>query len=51
MENSVREKPYEYFDTPAGEDTFKKLWAVLKPTLAIAGGIASADVVSTYYIF
>ncbi|KAF7279997.1 NADH dehydrogenase (ubiquinone) B14.7 subunit [Rhynchophorus ferrugineus] len=44
MENSVKKGPYRYFDTPEGEDTFKKLWAVLKPTLVVAGGLGSIDV-------
>ncbi|KAJ8967421.1 hypothetical protein NQ314_002928 [Rhamnusium bicolor] len=41
---SKETKPYRYFDSPDGEDIFKKLWVVLKPTVATAFGISTADV-------
>lgn len=39
-----QQKPYRYFDTPDGQDTFKKLWCVLKPTSLVALGISTCDV-------
>lgn len=30
------QKPYEYFDTPVGEDVNKKFWCVFKPLTGLA---------------
>ncbi|VEN52141.1 unnamed protein product [Callosobruchus maculatus] len=37
-------RPYRYFDTPDGQDTFKKLWAVMKPAIPTTFFIGTADV-------
>jgi len=42
--NRSPKKKYQYFDSPDGEDTFKKLWCVLKPTLPAAAFIGMCDV-------
>ncbi|KAJ8925947.1 hypothetical protein NQ315_009800 [Exocentrus adspersus] len=44
MSTTAETRPYKYFDTPDGQDTFKKLWAALKPTAMIAFGVATTDV-------
>ncbi|KAJ8925919.1 hypothetical protein NQ315_009771 [Exocentrus adspersus] len=44
MSAKVETRPYRYFDTPDGQDTFKKLWAAMKPTGAVALGVATTDV-------
>ncbi|XP_019879876.1 uncharacterized protein LOC109607855 [Aethina tumida] len=41
---SKESKTYKYFDTPDGEDVFKKLLCVLKPTFLTAFGVSTADV-------
>lgn len=41
---SVEKRPYRYFDTPDGQDTFKKLLCVLKPTFVTAFGLSTCDV-------
>ncbi|XP_030747154.1 uncharacterized protein LOC115875793 [Sitophilus oryzae] len=45
MSAKTVEKPYEYFDTPDGQDTFKKLLAAYKPTTLVAGMLSTADVI------
>ncbi|GJQ66644.1 hypothetical protein Trydic_g4613 [Trypoxylus dichotomus] len=37
-------KPYNYFDTPEGEDIFKKLWVVIKPTALTGIAISTVNV-------
>lgn len=39
------EKPYKYFDTPDGQDTFKKLECLMKPMLPTAVGIGLFDII------
>ncbi|XP_019879338.1 uncharacterized protein LOC109607267 [Aethina tumida] len=41
---SKESKSYKYFDTPDGENVFKKLVCVLKPTFLSALGVSTADV-------
>ncbi|XP_060536643.1 uncharacterized protein LOC132708365 [Cylas formicarius] len=41
---SLESKPYRYFDTPDGEDVFKKLWIVLKPSAVLAVAASTTDV-------
>lgn len=37
-------KEYKYFDTPDGEDVFKKLWVILKPASLFALAVSTVDV-------
>ncbi|CAH0550646.1 unnamed protein product [Brassicogethes aeneus] len=37
-------KPFKFFDSPDGEDIFKKLSLALKPTILAAIGLSTADV-------
>lgn len=39
------EKPFRYFDSPDGQDIFKKLQCLMKPTILTAVGIGFADIV------
>lgn len=39
------QKPFKYFDSPDGHDTFKKVQCLMKPTIFISGAIGLFDVV------
>lgn len=41
---STELKEYKYFDTPDGQDIFKKLWIVLKPASMVALAVSTLDV-------
>lgn len=40
----AQKKPYHYLDSPDGEDIFKKLWYVMKPTTLAAGFVGLSDI-------
>lgn len=45
MAKAPKEKPFEYADSPDGEDLLPKLWVTLKPAALIAFATSTCDVV------